>query len=144
MAAKKKSAHKAKPTADDSTGTAKYPRHSVERAMRIPQRIVEQNAGRPCSAAQAADFCGVGNSGPFRVEISSGIKYKLLERKDNGTIQPTELAKSIIRPQKDGDERRGYRTAVLGAPQISDVYKHYRGENLPDDKFFKNTVVDTY
>lgn len=144
MAAKKKTGRRAKPPADDSTGAAKYPRHSVERAMRIPQRIVEQNAGRACSVEQAADFCGVGNSGPFRVEISSGIKYKLLERNDNGTIQPTELAKSIIRPQKDGDERRGYRTAVLGAPQISDVYKHYRGENLPDDKFFKNTVVDTY
>jgi hypothetical protein len=24
------------------------------------------------------------------------------------------------------------------------VYKHYRGENLPDDKFLQNTVVETY
>jgi hypothetical protein len=33
----------------------------------------------------------------------------------------------------------------LKAPEISDVYKHYRGENLPDDEsFFRNTVVDKF
>ena len=24
------------------------------------------------------------------------------------------------------------------------MYKHYRGENLPDDQFLRNTIVDTY
>ena len=43
------------------------------------------------------------------------------------------------------DEVKGYREAVLKAPEISDVYKHYRGENIPDDEtFFRNTFVDTY
>lgn len=32
----------------------------------------------------------------------------------------------------------------MKAPIISDVYKHYRGENLPDDQFLKNTVVEKY
>ena len=37
------------------------------------------------------------------------------------------------------------REAVLRAPIISDVYKHYRGENLPDDlTFLGNTVRDTF
>jgi hypothetical protein len=31
------------------------------------------------------------------------------------------------------------------APDISEVYKHYRGENIPDDDtFFRNTLVDTF
>ncbi|MGH9426963.1 MAG: hypothetical protein ACRD2L_11760, partial [Terriglobia bacterium] len=34
--------------------------------------------------------------------------------------------------------------AILQAPGISEVYKHYRGENLPDPAFFRNTVVETY
>ncbi len=34
---------------------------------------------------------------------------------------------------------------MLNAPSIADVYKHYRGENTPDDEtFFRNTLVDTY
>jgi len=37
------------------------------------------------------------------------------------------------------------REAVLKAPVISDVYKHYRGENLPDDlTFLGNTARDTF
>ena len=32
----------------------------------------------------------------------------------------------------------------MSAPDISEVYQHYRGENLPDDKFLRNTVVETY
>ena len=30
---------------------------------------------------------------------------------------------------------------ALKAPVISDVYKHYRGENLPDQSYVINTVV---
>jgi len=28
------------------------------------------------------------------------------------------------------------------APEISDVYTHYRGENVPDDEFFRNALGD--
>ncbi len=30
--------------------------------------------------------------------------------------------------------------AVLDAPEIKDVYTHYRGENLPDEAFFEYLV----
>jgi hypothetical protein len=38
----------------------------------------------------------------------------------------------------------GFRAAVLKAPEISDVYNHYRGENLPDEQFFDNALVDNF
>ena len=57
----------------------------------------------------------------------------------------TELARRVLRPTNPGDDIKGYREAVLKAPDISDVYNHYRGENIPDnDTFFRNTVIDTY
>ena len=34
--------------------------------------------------------------------------------------------------------------AVLRAPVISEVYKHYRGENLSDRLFFENALSDTF
>ena len=112
---------------------AKYPRHSVERALRIPKAILEQNAGKACTPEQAAALLGGSSAkGPFAVEISSAVKYGFLERAA-GKIQPTELARRILRPTSDDDAIKGYREAVLNAPEISDVYKHYRGENLPDD-----------
>jgi hypothetical protein len=123
---------------------AKYPRHSVERALRIPKAILEQNAGKPCTPQQAAAFLGVGSKGPFAVEIGSATKYGFLERPEEGKIQPTELARRILRPKSPEDEVKGYREAVLKAPEVAEVYKHYRGENLPDETFFRNTLVDTF
>jgi hypothetical protein len=124
---------------------AKYPRHAVDKALRIPKAIIEQNAGKACTPDEAAGFLGQTSSkGPFAVEIASGTKYGFLERPEAGKIQPTELARRILRPTSPEDEVKGYREAVLKAPDISDVYKHYRGENIPDETFFRNTVVQSF
>ena len=121
-----------------------YPRNSVIKALRIPKVILDQNAGKECSEPEAAKYLGIGWSGPFGVEVSSAIKYGFLERTGPKRIKPTDLAKKVIRPQAEEDELEGYREAVLKAPVISDVYKHYRGENLPDRQFFENALSDNF
>lgn len=128
-----------------SVRQAKYPRHNLERALRIPRAILEQNAGRECSEKESAAFVGVQyNRGPYASEISSAIKFGLLERPTSGRIKLTELAKVILRPQEKGADQKGLREAVLKASDIADVYEHYRGENLPDEEFFKNALVDKF
>ncbi len=127
-----------------SAVSSNYPRHSIVKALRIPKAIIDQNAGKECTEAESAAFVGVGYGGPYQLEISSALKYGLLERTGPKRIKPTELAKKILRPQTPDDELTGYREAVLNAPTISDVYKHYRGENLPDRKFFENALTDSF
>ncbi len=148
MAAKKKTVAKkkapAKKNTSNTTGTAKFPRHSIGKVLRIPKAIIEQNAGNECSVAESAEFVGVGNHGPYKLEISSATKYGLLESPSAGRIALTDLSRRILRPQSEADEIAGMREALLNAPQMSDVYKHYRGENLPDEKFLNNTICDTY
>jgi hypothetical protein len=61
-----------------------------------------------------------------------------------GYIEPTERARKAIRPQKPGDEIDALRAAVLDAPDISEVYKHYRGEYLPEPNFFEHALVDKF
>ena len=123
---------------------AKYPRNSVDKSLRIPKAILEQNAGKPCTVKESAAFLGVGAAGPYQVEVSSGIKYGFLERPTPGLIAVTERAKRVLRPQDPQDRLDGLRDAVINAPVISDVYGHYRGENLPDSQFFHNALVDTF
>jgi hypothetical protein len=146
--AKKKVAKKKKvsnASGSRAASMAKYPRHSLEKALRIPRVILEQNAGKECTEKEAAVFLGLASPrGPFRVEISSGLKFGLLDRPSTGKIAITDLAKKILRPQNTGDEIEGLRAAVLKAPDVSDVYNHYRGENLPDDNFFNNALVDNF
>lgn len=148
-AAKKKARPKgakkaAKGKAKVSAVTAKFPRHTVEKALRIPRAIIDQNAGHDCTEGESAVFVGVGYNGPYRVEISSSIKYGFLSRPSAGRIAVTERAQRAIRPQKAGDDIEAFREAVLAAPEISDVYSHYRGEYLPDEKFFENALVDKF
>jgi len=141
---KAKTSTRRMPAKESQSKISKYPRHSVEKALRIPKAIIDQNAGKPCTVKEAAAFIGVKPVGLFNVEIASAKKFGFLERPVKGKIQLTNLAKRIIRPKSAEDEMKGYQEAVLQAPEISEVYKHYRGENIPDDNFFRNTLVDTY
>lgn len=88
---------------------AKYPRHTVEKSLRIPRAILEQNAGKDCSESEAAKFLGLKTTGAFVVEISSGVKYGFLSRPSPGQIHLTDRAKKVIRPQKENDAVDGLR-----------------------------------
>lgn len=122
-----------------------YPRHTVERALRIPQAIYDQNGGKPATPAEAVRFAGgTSASGPWRLEISSAKKYGFLDSDDSGRILPTERARQAIAPQSENDQLHALRAAILDAPDISDVYNHYRGESLPDEQFFVNALVDRF
>ena len=147
MAAKKPKAPKTKVAdkkAAKAASNANYPRHSLPKVLRIPDAIIEQNAGKDCSEQEAAKFVGIGYGGPFRLEISSAIKFGLLDRPSPGQVSVTDLARKALRPQSPGDDTRALQQAVLNAPQISEVYEHYRGENLPDRKFFENALQDKF
>jgi len=127
------------------TPAPKYPRHNLERALRIPRGILEQNAGRECTDEESATFLGVKyNRGPFLTELSSCIKFGLLNRPSQGHLELTDVARKVLRPQDPESELSGLREAFQKAPEISEVYKHYRGENLPDDEFFTNALIDKF
>jgi len=87
----------------------------------------------------------VGWSGQIAVEISSAIKYRLFQRPNPGKVEPTDVTRRIVRPQRLNDKIDAIREAILSAPLISDVYKHYRGENLPDEiSFLANTATESF
>jgi hypothetical protein len=141
----KKTAARAKTKRLPKATAAKYPRHDVEKALRIPQALYDQNGGKPATANDAVKFSGgTSASGQWRLEISSAKKYGFLEATDEDTVAPTERARRAIAPQAENDRLDAIREAVLAAPEISDVYNHYRGENMPDEQFFVNALTDRF
>jgi hypothetical protein len=103
----------------------RFPKHSIEKVLRIPRAILEQNAGRPCTDRESAGFVGVKyNNGPYAYELGNAIKYGLLERPSPGQIALTDTAKKILRPQKPEQVLEGLREAVLSPSDFSKVY-HY-------------------
>jgi hypothetical protein len=127
-----------------SAQLAKFPRHSVERALRIPKAIYEQNGGNPATPTEAVQFTG-GSAlgGPFKVEISSSKKYGFLES-EAGKLRVSARARQAIAPQTENDRLAALREAVLAAPELSEVYNFYRGENLPDRQFLVNALTDRF
>ena len=122
-----------------------YPRHCLDKCLRIPKGILEQNAGKSCTDEEAAAFGGVKyNRGPIATEISSAIKYGLLIRPSNGNVELTDIAKKILKPQTERDKKEGLQNAFLNSPGFSDVYSHYRGENIPDSEFFNNALTGKF
>ena len=135
---------KAKKKTSKATNTAKYPKYSLEKSLRIPRAVMEQNAGKPCSDKDAAGYLGVKHtSGPFQAELGSAVKYGLLNRA-GGVVELTEISKKILKPVTAKDINDGLRSAITAAPNISDVYEHYRGENLPDEPFFSNALTSNF
>ena len=125
--------------------TNDYPRHSLEKSIRIPRGILEQNAGKVCTDKEAASFCGIKyNRGPFATEVSSAIKYGLLVRPSKSNIELTDIAKKILKPQTELDKKEGLQKAFLNAPGYREVYSNYRGENIPDDEFFNNALTGRF
>jgi hypothetical protein len=133
-----------KKAAGDASSVAKFPRHTVEQALRIPEKILQQNAGNPATPNEAVAFSGgVKLSGPWRVEISSAKKYGFLKL-DGSHLIVEERARKALVPQNDQDRRDALRDAVLSAPDISEVYKFYRGEALPDQQFLNNALTERF
>lgn len=141
----KKKKRKSRPKkAKGAVGTTAFPKHSILACLRIPKAILEKNAGKECNYKAASKFAGLAYSGDIGVEISSATKYGLLERPNTGMVKPTELLRRIVRPKEQNDEIAALREAVQQAPIIGDFYKYYRGENLPESQFLRNTAIDTY
>jgi len=126
-------------------GPIGFPKQSILKCLRMPQAVLENNAGKECTDREAAKFAGLGWTGPLAVEISSALKYGLFHRPSPGKVEPTDITRRILRPQKPTDKVDAYREALLAAPLISDVYKHYRGENLPEEtSFLLNTITESF
>lgn len=140
----RKSAGSKKGAARGAAARVAFPKYPVAKCLRIPQGILDQNAGNECTDREAAGYAKIGWTGQVGVEISSAIKYGLLERPSHGKVKPTDLARKIIRPQQSQDRLDGLRDAVLNAPVVGDFYKRYRGENLPDREFLLNSAVDSF
>ncbi|OZF33132.1 hypothetical protein CH294_18100 [Rhodococcus sp. 14-2483-1-1] len=123
---------------------AKFPRHTLLQALRIPQAIYQQNGGNPATPKEAVAFAG-GRSltGAYKLEISSAKKYGFI-KSEGGKLLLEERARRAIAPQSDGDRVASFQEAVLAAPEISDVYSFYRGENLPDSNFLVNALTDKF
>jgi hypothetical protein len=109
-----------------------FPRHRLSECLRIPTAIIERNRGLECSDREAAGYAGLRLVRRTRLEISSAVKYGLLDRKGPGRVKPTVIARRIVASKTASQKIAAMRKAILHTPLLSDLYECFRGRNLPD------------
>lgn len=97
--AAKKSAKKKTPRKKASPSSqAKYPRHSLTDALRIPTAILDQNAGKSCTDVQAAGFIGLKSAkGPTASKsVRESNMDSLIAPKARSSKSPNLVAKCFV------------------------------------------------
>lgn len=123
-----------------------FPRRTIEDAMRIPRAIREKNGGEPWSPDQIAAAVGVGaKTGGFYYLTAASRDYGFTEGSSRTeSIKLTPLGRKAVYPEEPTDEAEALQTALFSVDKFKSVLEHYKGLNLPEDKFLKNTLQQTF
>jgi hypothetical protein len=121
-------------------GPSGFPRHRLSQCLRIPQAIMERNAGRECTEREGAAFAGLRFARGTRAEICSAVKYGLLDRRGIGRVMPTAIARKIFTSKNAGQRMAAMRRSLLHAPVLSDLYRRVQGRPLSDLRFLMESM----
>ena len=123
---------------------ADAPRLPLEQALRVPRAILDNYAGEPSTPLRAAFAMDMEpNSGPFRELCSAALAYGLTTagaKADSIGIEP--LARRILRPTAEGDDRIARRESFLKPRLIGEFLRKYNGSPVPRDGIARNVLIE--
>jgi predicted nucleotide-binding protein len=122
---------------------SEFPKHSLERALRIAEFIENENGGKPMPPTDIAIGLGVSpGSSDFRILLSSSYKYGLtLGSYKQEKIELTGLATSVMLPVDDQSRQLALRSAALTPTTFRGLFEHFKGKKLPEGAFLENTIA---
>lgn len=117
---------------------------SLDDALRVPQVIFDQYAGKPTSPFNVAKALNVDPKGSqLRVLSGAAIAFGLIEGgAQASTINVTELARRILRPRAEGEDVEAKREAVLKPRIFGDFLRNYDGNIFPRQDLAVNVLED--
>src|SRR4051812_44381136 len=92
-----------------------FPKHSLERSLRIADVIEQKNGGRPLPPTELAIGLGLSpGSSDYRIALSSSLKYGATTGSyKNDRIALTPLGVRIVAPTSEEDKRDAIVAASL-------------------------------
>jgi len=109
------------------------PSASLEEALRVPQSIIENYAGRPTGPLLVAKALNVDPKGSqLKVLSGAAIAFGLIEGgAQAAAISVSDLARRIVRPKEENDDLVAKREAVLRPRVFGDFLRQYDGNVFP-------------
>jgi hypothetical protein len=116
-----------------------YPRASLRAAIQLAE-AVDGFAGS-CSVELAAEKLGKRLSGAFSAQISSAVKYGLIDNK-NGKLTICPLYRSLKLAYTPDEATKVLREALLSPPLFNAIYNRFKGQKLPIEHFEKMLIKE--
>ncbi len=145
--ASKKSAAKAKRAAAAKGATIapwKFPKNSLEDALRIPKAMDDKFAGNPTKAADLVKAVGFNKENDWRYLdlLKSSALYGLTSGTGTtATVTLEKLGEDILSPGSSEQRQKALLAAFRNVTDFKAVEGFYSGKKIPEDEFFENTLI---
>jgi predicted nucleotide-binding protein len=120
------------------------PLYSLQKALCVPQALVEQYGARSATPLQVAKALNVSpTSSSFRYLIGASTAYGLTTGSYNSEkIVLEEIGKKIFKETAEGDSPRAKLTAFLKPKTIRAFFEKYSGSAIPREDIAKNIIEE--
>ncbi len=120
------------------------PLYSLEKALKIPQAIVDNYGKGPAKPLEVAKALEVSPTNPyFKMLAGASIAYGLTEGGWNAAqIVLTPLALQILKPKTENAPLEGKREALLRPRVIREFLTRYNDAAIPRDDIARNVLED--
>jgi hypothetical protein len=122
--------------------TVKFPRVTLEEAMKVPLAIKEKNGGNPWATEEVAKAVEMSRkTNPFFYLVAGARDYGLTTgSRDSERIELTPQGRDIVYAPDPQTELQKKREAFLRVEPFRKVLEHYKGSDLPEMKYLRNTL----
>lgn len=123
-----------------------FPQFSIKEAMEIPKIIGLQNAGNPWATEHVASALNTSKANNnFFYLTSASRDYGFTTGTSRAkTIELTALGRKLAFPESPSDEPQAVWEAFCNIEVFKNVYEYYQGASLPEDKYFCNTLKESF
>jgi len=122
----------------------RFPKNTLEEALKVPKAIDEKFAGNPTKAADLVKAVGFNKENDWRFLdlLKSAALYGLTSGTgQTGTIRLEKLGEDILSPGSSEQRQKALLAAFRNVEDFKAVEEFYKGKKIPEDEFFENTLI---
>lgn len=125
--------------------SADLPKKTLEDALRLPQVIRDQYAGKLATWGDIAKALGFSATNPRnKYSLWSATAYGLVEKDEQDQYRLTEIARKILAPTYEGERNEGIIKAIAKPAILGRFYSDYGASLLPSGDIFRNVLEQKY
>lgn len=123
-----------------------FPKHTLEDALVLPQKIHDEMGGKPMKRLLLADALGVSpSSSNFRELLSSSFKYGLTEGTEKAPdIRPTAVGAHATQVKEQAKRLKALRSAALAPDVFQRFMNAYADKKLPSREMMSKILSTEY